>query len=154
MATEHARTGLTGLLAILLTLSSFAAAAADEPNRLVQPSQPPPAATRSSAARPATAAPHTPPRLLDLRLGDLRRFFPQAEPRAPIRDARESVSEDVIVEGPRAASSPPRERAPVPTGLIAPFWAISHPLSAWRVLFPDPNAAESGPPDPVPALRR
>ena len=38
----------------------------------------------------------------------------------------------------------------VPNEIIAPFWALAHPLQAWKVFLPDPNAPALGKPDVVP----
>jgi hypothetical protein len=85
-----------------------------------------------------------PSRPLDLRLGDLRRYFTPAELQSPLPDM---IGDEVIVEGGRSTGSEPVQ-GPIPVGLVAPFWALSHPLSAWRVVLPDPNALPVPRPEP------
>jgi hypothetical protein len=92
----------------------------------------------SAAAVGPVAAPDTvrPRRPLDLRLGDLRRYFTPEELQSPLPDL---IADEVLVEGVGASD----ERAsgpPIPVGLVAPYWAATHPLSAWRIFLPDPNA--------------
>ena len=91
-----------------------------------------------------------PPRKpLDLRAPDVRRVLPAEQWRYPLPAPEDTV----IVESRRKAPPPDAEKAPVPGGIAAPFWALRHPTKAWRIFVPDPNAAESGPPDPVPTLK-
>jgi hypothetical protein len=91
-----------------------------------------------------------PRRPLDLRLGDLRRYFTPAELQSPLP---EMIGDEVIVEGGQSGGSETTQ-GPIPVGLVAPFWALSHPLSAWRVVLPDPNAAPLPPPDPIPSFHQ
>jgi hypothetical protein len=95
------------------------------------------------------AAPAAKP--LDLRLGDIRRYVPPEMLEEPLADEQdEDDSRNVVVKGRRTPAEPPPEKRPVPQGIAAPFWAIRHPLKAWRVLVPDPNARASERPDPMP----
>ena len=45
---------------------------------------------------------------------------------------------------------PMKSQQAVPNAIIAPFWAIAHPLQAWKIFVPDPNAPPPGKPDVVP----
>jgi hypothetical protein len=115
----------------------------------------PTAATAAPSAAPPAASPATrTPRPLDLWLRDLRRHLPAALLQAP---AQEAAANDgggavVVIEGSKP-SAPDADKRPIPQGIIGPFWALAHPLKAWRLLVPDPNAPASGPPDPVPRPR-
>jgi hypothetical protein len=71
---------------------------------------------------------------LDLRLGDLRRYIEPGELYAPLP---EDFGE-VVVSGRRRPPDIPDNRT-IPQGLGGVFFALSRPLSAWRVLVPDPH---------------
>ena len=47
-----------------------------------------------------------------------------------------------------------KSEQPVPGGIIAPFWAIAHPLRSWRIFVPDiahaPKDEPREPADKVP----
>ena len=80
----------------------------------------------------------SPPRLepgqvLDLRLGDIRRYVPEREWSAPLPEQLEDV--EVIGRG----TPDMVETRPVPMGLGALFFAARHPTQIWRIFVPDPN---------------
>jgi hypothetical protein len=106
-------------------------------------------AGHEAARKTVSAAQAQQPRRLDLSLGDLRRFFTPAESQTPLQDI---IADDVVIESGRTEGVDV-DRRPVPVGLVAPFWALSHPLSAWRAFVPDPNAPAMERPDPVPSFR-
>jgi hypothetical protein len=113
---------------LLWTLLVCAAADSAEP-----PVSKPGVATPATAAAPAT--PTRPP--LNLRIGDIRKYMTPEEYRAAITGSEERNT--VIVEGNRPLL-PMKSEAPVPGGLIAPFWALANPLQAWRIFVPDLKA--------------
>jgi hypothetical protein len=87
-----------------------------------------PATAPVAAASPARTTP------LDLSHGDLTRFLDAAELAKPLPDDLE----EIIVDGKRPEPIP--ERSEVPQGLFpALIYAGKNPLSAWRILAPDPN---------------
>jgi len=103
----------------------------------------PATARQSGPSLPASAQPGPvrlpPPRLepgqvLDLRLGDIRRYVPQREWSAPLPEQLE----DVEVVG-RRGTPDMVETRPVPMGLGALFFAARHPTQIWRIFVPDPN---------------
>jgi hypothetical protein len=96
-----------------------------------------PALGAAPAAGPVAAAgaAHS-RRPLDLRLGDLRRYFTPEELQSPLPDL---IADEVLVEGAAGTDAAP-SGPPIPVGLVAPYWAATHPLSAWRIFLPDPNA--------------
>ena len=64
--------------------------------------------------------------------------------------AEDADRADVVVEGQRALL-PFESLKPVPGGIVAPFWAMAHPLQSWKMFVPDVNAPPPGPPvDKVP----
>jgi hypothetical protein len=96
-----------------------------------------PALGAAAAAGPDSAAGvPLPRRPLDLRLGDLRRFFTPEELQPPVPGV---IADEVLVEGAGGTDATPYG-PPIPVGLVAPYWAATHPLSAWRIFLPDPNA--------------
>lgn len=80
-------------------------------------------------------------RPLDLRLGDLRRYFTPAELQSPVPDV---IGDEIVVEG-YSDRHPDPYLTPIPVGLVAPYWAATHPFSAWRIFLPDPNGGPTGP---------
>lgn len=103
------------------------------------------AVTPGSAAQTAVLQPQK--KLLDLRVGQLRRYLLPGDA-AKLQADRPPLHsiETVIVEGNRD-KIPDRLKKPIPGG---PFGAIIHsvtnPTQAWRVLAPDPNAPPPPPP--------
>ncbi len=104
--------------------ASLAASATDLP-RAVDPVPP------SAAA----AAPAVPPRALDLRLPNPRRFIPPEQLNEPWTEELD----EVLIRPRRQPPDLPERRA-VPQGLAGLFWAARRPTQAWRLIVPDPNA--------------
>jgi hypothetical protein len=75
-----------------------------------------------------------PGQVLDLRLGDIRRYVPAREWSTPLPERLE----DVEVVG-RPGTPDMVETRPVPMGLGALFFAARHPTQIWRIFVPDPN---------------
>jgi hypothetical protein len=73
-------------------------------------------------------------RRLDLSLGDTRRYFAARELAAPLPDESD---EEILVRGRKPEPLP--EHRTVPPGLGSLWYALRNPLSAWRVLVPDPH---------------
>ena len=126
-------------LALGLTLVICAAAEAAEP---VAPA---PAVSATPVA--ATSNPPIAKRL-NLRIGDVRSYMMPNEFREAL-GAPDADSNTVVVEGNRERL-PWKSERPVPVAIIAPFWAIAHPLQSWRILVPDLKRPPPGPPDVVP----
>jgi hypothetical protein len=118
-----------GLCMLALLAGSDAAAqdAADAPT---------PEMPRSIQPGPMMLPPPTlePGQVLDLRLGDVRRYVPTREWSAPLPEQLE----DVEVIG-RKGTPDMVETRPVPMGLGALFFAARHPTQIWRIFVPDPN---------------
>ena len=121
-----------------LAFAVCAVVEAAEPAAVVPPAQPAPAA---SIARPAVTKP------LDLRIGDVRRYMLPDEYREAL-GAPDADKNTVVVEGKRELLPVKYER-PVPGGIIAPFWALAHPLQSWRIFVPDLKRPEEGPREPA-----
>ena len=143
-----------------LTLAVCAAAEAAEPRSTApapaaaQVSIPAPApAAKSNAAKP-TSAPSSKPakKSLDLRVGDVRSYMLPNEYSEAL-GVPDADGNTVVVEGKRELL-PMKSERPVPGGLIAPFWAIAHPLQSWRIFVPDvehaPKDAPREPADKIP----
>jgi hypothetical protein len=93
---------------------------------LAPPSQPGPVALPPPVLEPG--------QVLDLRLGDVRRYVAVREWSAPLPEQLE----DVEVIG-RKGTPDMVETRPVPMGLGALFFAARHPTQIWRIFVPDPN---------------
>jgi hypothetical protein len=99
------------------------------------------ACTSAGAAEPQTtpsqAAAAAPPKTLDLRAPDVTKLVSAEELAQLMRGTvvEEVALDEVKVEGP---SEVPVDRPPVWPGLLAPFWALTHPTQAWRILAPLP----------------
>jgi hypothetical protein len=115
------------------------------------------ACTTAGAAEPVTApkpAPVViaksllPAKRLDLRIGNVRNYMMPNEYREAL-GMPDADKNTVVVEGNRELL-PWKPDRPVPGGIVAPFWALAHPLQSWRLLVPDPKAPPPGPPDVVP----
>ncbi len=120
---------------VLWTLLVCAAAGSAEPpvqRILAVPGTP---LTAAAPDVPAKPVPDRQP--LDLRIGDVRKYMPPEEYRAAISGSEERNT--VLVEANRPLLPMKSEQA-VPGGLIAPFWALAHPLQAWRIFVPDLKA--------------
>lgn len=74
---------------------------------------------------------------LDLRAPDVTKLVSAEELKQLMKGTVEEEVEldEVKVEGP---SEVPVDRPPVWPGLLAPFWALTHPTQAWRILAPLP----------------
>jgi hypothetical protein len=97
---------------------------------------------------PAVTAKPLPAKPLDLRIGNVRNYMMPNEYREAL-GMPDADKNTVVVEGNRPLL-PVKYDQPVPGGIIAPFWALAHPLQSWRLLVPDPKAPPPGPPDPIP----
>lgn len=112
MSTKHTRT-LAIAVALAVGSSTMQAVAAET-------------TARAHAQVPVKAAP------LDLRLGDITRFFDPREFAMPPEEL-----EEIIVQGRRPEPLP--EHRIIPQGLAALAYGLVHPTQAWRILVPDPN---------------
>lgn len=97
---------------------------------------------------PAVTAEPLPAKRLDLRIGNVRNYMMPNEYREAL-SMPDADKDTVVVEGNRPLL-PVKYDQPVPGGIVAPFWALAHPLQSWRLLVPDPKAPPPGPPDVVP----
>jgi len=128
-------------LSLGLTLAVCAATEAAEPVAVAPPAQTTPPA--APAPKPALTKP------LDLRIGDVRRYMLPDEYRE-VLGAPDADKNTVVVEATRELLPVKYERV-IPTGLLmAPIWAVIHPLQSWKILVPDINRPPPGPPDVVP----
>jgi hypothetical protein len=100
--------------------------AADPPRSAIPASDPP------VASAPAVIKP------LHLHIGDIRNYMMPNDFAAAINAPNEDNS-TVVVEGKRVLA-PMKSVTDVPGGIVAPFWAIGHPLQAWRIFAPVVNA--------------
>ncbi|HEU5136847.1 MAG TPA: hypothetical protein VFU13_16995 [Steroidobacteraceae bacterium] len=136
-----------------LTLAVCAAVEAAEPAAAApDPVAAQPAASQSAPATPAVPDPATKPAFakpLDLRVGDVRRYMMPSEYRA-VLGAPDAEKNTVVVEAKRELL-PVEYEEPIPTWPLGPlWWALKNPSQSWRIILPDINAPEDGPPDPVP----
>ncbi len=92
---------------------------------------------RSAAAKTAAAKP------LNLQVGDIRTYMMPNDFAAAI-NAPDADKSTIVVEGERVLA-PMKSVTDVPGGIIAPFWAIAHPLQGWRIFAPVVNAPAMGP---------
>ena len=96
-------------------------------------------ATPATPAAPAPAAPPAPkpqPKL-NLKIPDVNRTLTPAQRRAAMGpNDTDKAGETVEVQRQRAgdANVPPKP----PGGLASVFWAVAHPIEAWRIFFPVP----------------
>jgi len=121
------RTARRGLLAVSAMLAGGLAWGDDGPAAPLPPaSQPGPVLLPPPRLEPG--------QVLDLRLGDIRRYAPVREWTAPLPEQLE----DVEVIG-RHGTPDMVETRPVPMGLGALFFAARHPTQIWRIFVPDPN---------------
>jgi hypothetical protein len=109
-----------------------AAQAADPAPRAQTPSVAPVPAAHATARKP-----------LDLRVGDVRKYMMPNEFRAAL-GAPDADKNTVVVQGTRDVP-PLKSQQPLPGALIAPFWAMAHPLQSWRIFVPDVNRPPDGP---------
>jgi hypothetical protein len=109
--------------------------------------EPPASQQAAASAKPVQ------PKPLDLRIGDFRKYMTPEEIRVALGASEERNT--VVVEANRPLL-PMKFEEPVPGGIIAPFWALAHPLQAWRILVPDLKAPAPREPDtkiPPPVFR-
>ena len=103
----------------------------------------PPARAIPAQTAPVPAARIVTKKPLDLRIGDVRKYMMPNEFQATL-SAPDADKNTVVVEGTRGVP-PLKSQQPVPAGIIAPFWALAHPLQSWRVFVPDVNRPPDGP---------
>jgi hypothetical protein len=133
-----------------LALAVCAAAEAAEPVASSQvPAAPVAAAAPASAHTAGPVAKPRPAKPLNLRIGDVRKYMMPNEFSAALA-APDADSDTVVVEAHRELL-PMKFEQPVPGGIIAPFWALAHPLQSWRIFVPDLNMkpVEEDPRDPA-----
>jgi hypothetical protein len=107
-----------------------------------QAAEPPVRATPAQTAPlPVTRVPTKKP--LDLRVGDVRKYMMPNEFQATL-SAPDADKNTVVVEGTRDLP-PLKSQQPIPNAIIAPFWAMAHPLQAWKIFVPDVNRPPDGP---------
>jgi hypothetical protein len=134
-----------------VALAACAAVEAAEPTA-VAPAQTAPAPTPAVAPASAPAVPNPKPAIkkpLDLRIGDVRKYMMPNEFRAAL-DEPDAEKNTVVVEAQRELL-PVEYEKPIPTWPLGPlWWALKNPTQSWRILLPDINAPEDGPPEVVP----
>jgi hypothetical protein len=92
-----------------------------------------------AAEAPATAndSPSaSPAKPLDLRAPDITKILSPEQLQQLIANLRDENAEVDEVQVERPNQLPPPK--PAWTGLMAPFWALSHPTQAWRIFAPLP----------------
>jgi hypothetical protein len=109
------------------------------------------AATQSAVKSTAVPTLGTQRKPLDLRAPDITRLFSQQELQRVLAKTLDADIEEVEVEGARGRRAPPPDTPTVWPGILAPFWAVTHPTQAWRILAPLPpdqaKGVGSAPPD-------
>ena len=122
-----------------LTLAMCAAVEAAEPASTapapVDASIPAPTPVAAGEAKLAPAKPVA--KSLNLSIRDVRNYMMPRE-FAEVLGAPDADANTVLVEGKRELL-PMKSEQPVPGGIIAPFWALAHPLQSWRLFVPDPK---------------
>jgi hypothetical protein len=136
-----------------LTLAICVAVEAAEPSSTSpNPTVPAPVAATAPApaAKPAPVPAAKPARKpLDLRVGDVRTYMMPSEYRAAL-GAPDAEKNTVVVEAKRE-SLPVEYEKPIPTWPLGPgWWGLKNPAQSWRIVLPDLNRTEDGPPDVVP----
>jgi len=128
-------------VALIIALMASVAADAAEPAAGKKP---------VAAVHPTVvAAPKPAPiRPLDLRIHDVRNYMMPDEYRDAL-GAPDADNNTVVVQA-NQPLLPMKFERPVPGGIMAPFWALAHPLQSWRILAPDLNAPEAPRPNPIP----
>jgi hypothetical protein len=110
-----------------------------------QAADPPKAAPAQRAALPKPAAEKREPRpLLNLKIGDIRKYMTPNEYLAAI-SAPDEDRTTVVVEGAREPSFRLESELPVPGGLGSLWYAARNPAQSWRIFMPDVNAPALGP---------
>lgn len=142
------RVGLGLTLAVCAAVEAAEpASTAPAPAEAAIPARTPAAA---GTAKSATPKPATKP--LDLSIRDVRNYMMPRE-FAEVLGAPNADENTVLVEGKRELL-PMKSEQPVPGGIIAPFWALAHPLQSWRIFLPDvahaPKDEPREPADKVP----
>lgn len=85
-------------------------------------------------AEPAADLPRKP---LDLRPPDIATLLSPAELQAILSRTLDENIEEIEVQ--RERTKAPNLGSPdVPLGILSPFWALAHPLQAWRIFAPIP----------------
>lgn len=101
---------------------------------------------RAAPARTARLAP--PPKPLDLRIGDVRKYMMPRDFQAAVR-APDAEANTVVVEGQRDVV-PMRMVEDVPMGLASLWYSVKDPKNAWRMLAPAVNFKDGPTVDKVP----
>lgn len=134
-------TGITAAMAIFACPAFVRAQPKDDPAPLPQ---------TQTAAKPIAAA-DMQRTALNLRAPDITRLFSQEELQRVLAKTINPDIEEVEVEGARGRGAPPPDTPTVWPGILAPFWAVTHPTQAWRILAPLPPDQAKGvgsqPPD-------
>lgn len=136
-----------------LTLAICVAVDAAEPTS-TSPNPIAPAPAAAPAPEPATNPPPAPAakperKPLDLRVGDVRTYMMPNEYRAAL-GAPDAEKNTVVVEAKRELM-PVEYEKPIPTWPLGPlWWGLKNPSQSWRIILPDINRPEDGPPDVVP----
>ena len=136
-----------------LALAMCAAAEAAEPPASASVPAAPASAIPTLApvtnSAPVPAAKPAPAKSLDLRVGDVRKYMMPNEYRA-VLGAPDAEKNTVVVEGKRELL-PVEYEDPIPTWPLGPlWWGLKNPSQSWRIVLPDINRPEDGPPDQVP----
>lgn len=92
--------------------------------------------TPSANSPPQAAAKPAPDKKLNLKVPDVNRTLTPAQRRVATNGTRSDGSETVEVESQRAGGLAKTPKPP--GGLASVFWAVAHPVQAWRVFFPTP----------------
>lgn len=79
-------------------------------------------------------------RRLDLRAPDVTKIYSAQQLRSLLMQASGAELEEVQVRRPYTQPATPA----VWRGIAAPFWAVLHPLQAWRILAPLPPEQTAG----------
>jgi hypothetical protein len=96
---------------------------------VVGAAEPPARVAPAPVARPAP-----PPKPLDLRIGDVRKYMMPRDFQAAIK-APDADANTVVVEGQREVT-PMRTVEDVPLGLPSLWYGLKDPKNAWRLLAP------------------
>jgi hypothetical protein len=135
-----------------LAFAVCAAVEAAEPLDSASPAPPAPVSAAvpapTPAKKPVPIPAAKPAKSLDLRVGDVRSYMMPDE-YAQALGAPDADKNTVVVEAKRELL-PMKSEQPVPGGIIAPFWALAHPLQSWRIFVPDvSHAPKDEPREPV-----
>ena len=94
-------------------------------------------AAQDTPAHPAADPPSAEtPKSLDLRAPDLTKLYTTGQIEALLAKAEPVDDKAVVVEGTREPA--PHVTPDIWSGIATPFWALLHPMQAWRVFLPLP----------------